>query len=131
MRDKRLQQTPIMIMPKSRQDIIGGSYPTRIQDSSLTAARAAQLENLAVFYERDLYSRPRAAGALKELARDEQSPTVSPGIMVRQNITVAVLHTQAICNILVQQNHRVVSADPSLFESFTGPVRCSSVCRKS
>jgi hypothetical protein len=99
MRDRRLQQTPIMIMPKSRQDFIDGSYPTSIQASSLTRARATQLENLAVFYERDLYSRPKTARALRELARDDQSQIVSPG-MASHNIIVATLHTQTNCKIL-------------------------------
>ena len=99
MRDRRLQQTPIMIMPKSRQDFIDGSYPISIQASNLTRARATQLENLAVFYERDLYSRPKTARALRELARDDQSQIVSPG-MASHNIIVATLHTQTNCKIL-------------------------------
>ncbi len=88
-----------MIMPKSRQDFIDGSYPTSIQASSLTRPRATQLENLAVFYERDLYSRPKTARALRKLARDDQSQIVSPGI-ASHNIIVATLHTQTNCKIL-------------------------------
>ena len=65
MRDKWLQQPPVNALPVNRRDRIAGDWPVQ--------------EAMALTLERDLYGYPRAARALRELARSVAGPAQPPG----------------------------------------------------
>ena len=79
MRDKRLQQHPIVVLPKSRRDRVQGR-PNTLEPIRMTNDRATQLETIATVIEQDHYGYHRAARALRELARSRAAPALpAPG----------------------------------------------------
>lgn len=82
MRDTRLQQPPVLVLPKARRDRVHGRPSTVLtaEPLNMTDARAAQLEAMATVYEKRAYGYYRAARALRDLARCTQAPPVpAPG----------------------------------------------------
>ena len=79
MRDKHLQQPPILILPASRRNLVVGQYPTTVEPLTRTPDRATQYLGLAAVFEKDKYGYLRAAEALCSLATDPVGPPVEPG----------------------------------------------------
>ena len=79
MRDKNLQQPPILVLPTSRRELVVGQYPTTVEPLTRTPDRAAQYLSLAAVLEKDMYGYVRAAQALRNLAMDPVGPLVEPG----------------------------------------------------
>ena len=79
MRDKRLQQPPLVVLPRSRRDRVQGR-PNIVEPIRMTDDRASQLEAMAAVIEQDHYRYYRAARALRELANDRATPPLpAPG----------------------------------------------------
>ena len=78
MRDKRLQQPPLMVLPQSRRDRVHGR-PNIVEPYNMTAGRAAQLEAIATVISKEQYGYIRAANALRALARSEAPALPAPG----------------------------------------------------
>ena len=78
MRDKNLQQPPILVLPTSRRELVVGQYPTTVEPLTRTPDRAAQYLSLAAVLEKDMYGYVRAAQALRNLAMDPVGPMVEP-----------------------------------------------------
>ena len=87
MRDKWLQQAPVLALPASRGSRVPGRYPITAEAVRLTAPRAAQLESIAVVLERPQYGMmaAAAAAALRELANLVQ-PLVPPPGWLAENL---------------------------------------------
>ena len=84
MRDKHLQQPPILILPASRRNLVVGQYPTTVEPLTRTPDRATQYLGLAAVFEKDKYGYLRAAQALCSLATDPVGPPVEPGWLAEQ-----------------------------------------------
>ena len=79
MRDKRLQQPPVLVLPVSRRDRVQGR-PNTVEPIRMSDDRAAQLEAMADIIEGDMYRYNRAALELRNLARSRAAPPVpAPG----------------------------------------------------
>ena len=79
MRDKRLQQAPLVVLPQSRRDRVQGR-PDTVEPIHMTDDRASQLEAIATVLEQECYGYYRAARALRELARSRIDPPLpAPG----------------------------------------------------
>ena len=79
MRDKRLQQPPLLVLPQSRRDRVQGR-PNTVEPINMTDDRAAQLETIANIIEKEHYGYYRAAHELRELARSRVAPPLpAPG----------------------------------------------------
>lgn len=79
MRDKSLQQEPLVVLPQSRRDRVQGR-PNTVEPIRMTDDRASQLESIATVIEQDCYRYHRAARALRELARSRVAPPLpAPG----------------------------------------------------
>ena len=79
MRDKRLQQEPLVVLPRSRCDRVQGR-PDTVEPIRMTDDRASQLEAIATVIEQECYGYYRAARALRELARSRVAPPLpAPG----------------------------------------------------
>ena len=80
MRDKRLQQPPVLVLPQARCDRVLFPGPQSTEPINMSDARANQLETMAIVIERDLYGYPAAARELRELARRRGAPPLpAPG----------------------------------------------------
>ena len=77
MRDKRLQQPPVLILPQSRRDRVQGR-PNRLEPINMTDDRATQLRTIATVLEREHYGYYRAARSLRELAASRVAPAPLP-----------------------------------------------------
>ena len=75
MRDQRLQQSPVFVLPMSRRDRVQGR-PNIVEPVNMTDARAAQLEAIATVIEKDAYGYRRAARALRDLANSRTAPSL-------------------------------------------------------
>ena len=79
MRDKRLQQPPLLVLPQSRRDRVHGR-PNTLEPINMTDDRASQLQTIATVIEREHYGYYRAARALRDLAATRvASPLPAPG----------------------------------------------------
>ena len=79
MRDKQLQQPPLLVLSHSRRDRVQG-LPTVVEPIDMTEARAVQLETIATIIEQEHYGCTRAAHALGEIARSTDAPQApAPG----------------------------------------------------
>ena len=78
MRDTRLQQPPVLVLPQSRRDRVHGR-PDTVEPYNMTAVRATQLEAIATVISKERYGYTRAANALRELARSEAPALPAPG----------------------------------------------------
>jgi hypothetical protein len=79
MRDKRLQQPPLNVLPVSRRDRVTGDWPVEVQPVMIDVGRANQLYAMANVLEKDLYGYTRAARALRDLATSVAGPAQPPG----------------------------------------------------
>ena len=77
MRDKRLQQAPLLVLPQSRRDRVQGR-PDRVEPVNMTDGRADQLLTIAFVLEKEHYQLYRAAQALRELARSRAAAPALP-----------------------------------------------------
>ena len=77
MRDKRLQQPPVLILPQSRRDRVQGR-PNRLEPINMTDDRATQLRTIATVLEREHYGYYQAARSLRELAASRVAPAPLP-----------------------------------------------------
>ena len=73
MRDRQLQQPPLLVLPHSRCDRVQG-IPTVVEPIDMSEARAAQMAIMATIIEKEHYGYTRAAHALRELARRTNAP---------------------------------------------------------
>jgi hypothetical protein len=79
MRDKWLQQPPLVVLPQSRRDRVQGR-PNTVEPINMTDDRASQLEAIATVIEKEHYGYYRAARALRDLARSRLAPALpAPG----------------------------------------------------
>ena len=79
MRDKRLQQPPLIVLPQSRRDRVQGR-PNTVEPINMTDDRATQLLTIATVLEREHYGYYRAARALRQLAGSRAAPPLpAPG----------------------------------------------------
>lgn len=79
MRDKWLQQPPLVVLPQSRRDRVQGR-PNTVEPINMTDDRASQLEAIATVIEKEHYGYYRAARALRDLARSRAAPALpAPG----------------------------------------------------
>ena len=79
MRDKRLQQPPLLVLPQCRRDRVHGR-PNTVEPINMTADRASQLQAIATVLEKEHYGYYRAARALRELAGTRVPPPLpAPG----------------------------------------------------
>ena len=79
MRDKRLQQAPVLVLPCDRRDRVIGNWPTTAEAVNMSTSRAAQLERLATVLEATPYMYTHAARALRALAGSVVGPLAGPG----------------------------------------------------
>ena len=89
MRDKRLQQPPVLILPQVRCDRVIGR-PNTVEPINMSNERANQLEAMATVIERDMYNYHRAARALRDLARSRAAPPLPlPGWLEEEPVAQA------------------------------------------
>jgi len=69
MRDRRLQQAPLLILPRDRCERIQVPGPTSHIPVEISGDRRAKLERLAHILEKDIYGYYRAAQKIREMLR--------------------------------------------------------------
>ena len=79
MRDKHLQQPPVLVLPTVRMNRVQGHSPTTVEPVAVVPARAVQLNAMASMYEKDSYRLFAAAAALRTMALSVAGPPLEAG----------------------------------------------------
>ena len=79
MRDKHLQQAPVLVLPIARRNRVHGLAPTTVEAVAVSPGRANELQAMATLFEGGSYRLIRAATALRELAVSVHGPPLAPG----------------------------------------------------